>query len=54
VPETTGVLANRNSRLFHKPTCKGVAKMKDANKVMFDSVQAAEKAGYRKVGDCSK
>jgi deoxyribonuclease-1 len=46
------VIGNRNSRVYHRPECRGVAMMKAANKVMFGSAAEAEKAGYRKAGDC--
>jgi hypothetical protein len=52
VPQTTGVAANRRTHVFHKPTFKCVAAMKDANKLAFDSTQAAEKAGYQKAEGC--
>jgi endonuclease YncB( thermonuclease family) len=54
VPQTTGVVANRKSHVYHKPSCKGVASMKESNKETFDSAEAAEKAGYHKAGDCWK
>jgi endonuclease YncB( thermonuclease family) len=52
VPQTTGVVANSKSRVYHKSSCKGVVAMKESNKVLFKSAEAAEKAGYRKAGDC--
>jgi micrococcal nuclease len=52
VPETTGVVGNRKSHVFHKSSCRSVVAMKNANKVLFDSAEAAEKAGYRKAKDC--
>jgi micrococcal nuclease len=51
VPQTTGVVANCKSRVFYKLSCKGVAAMKELNKVLFET---AETAGYRKSGDCWK
>jgi endonuclease YncB( thermonuclease family) len=54
VPQTAAVVGNRKSHVFHKPSCKGVSAMKEANKVEFETAEAAEKAGYRKAGDCWK
>jgi methylphosphotriester-DNA--protein-cysteine methyltransferase len=45
-------VANRKSHVYHKPSCKGVATMKESNNVLFDTAEAAEKAGYRKAKDC--
>ncbi|WZP00360.1 hypothetical protein EP7_001998 [Isosphaeraceae bacterium EP7] len=52
VAVTAGVVGNRKSFLYHKPHCRGAAAMKEANRVTFGSVAEAEKAGYRKAGDC--
>jgi deoxyribonuclease-1 len=46
------VIANRNGRGYHRPECRGVAMMEAANKVVFGSAAEAERAGYRKAGDC--
>lgn len=49
----TGVIGNRNSRIYHAPNCRSVSRMRQENRVAFDSAPAAEKAGYRKAGDCN-
>jgi hypothetical protein len=36
----------------HSPHCPGVVVMKEANRVEFASVQEAERARYRRAGDC--
>jgi hypothetical protein len=52
VPRTAAVIGNRRSRVDHKPTCRGAARMGEKNRVTFASEADAEKAGYRKAGDC--
>ncbi len=52
VPVTAGVVGNRNSHVYHRPSCRAVAVMKQSNKVTFATAEEAEKAGYRKGGDC--
>jgi micrococcal nuclease len=52
MPVTTGMIGNRNSHVYHAPQCRAVAVMKEANKVTFETAEEAEKAGYRKAGDC--
>lgn len=47
-----GVVGNRKSKLYHAPGCRGAVGMSEANRVMFGSIEDAEKAGYRKAGDC--
>jgi endonuclease YncB( thermonuclease family) len=51
-PATVGVIGNRRSRLYHKPSCRGVAVMKAENRVEFATAERAEAAGFRKAGDC--
>jgi micrococcal nuclease len=52
VPVTTRVIGNRNSRVYHRPNRASVGRMTDKNRVTFGSIAKAEKAGYRKAGDC--
>src|SRR5262245_21583656 len=46
------VVGNRNSHVYHKPSCPSVRRMLEKNRVEFKSAAEAEKAGYRKAGDC--
>lgn len=46
------VVGNRNSHVFHLPTCPSVRRMLEKNRAEFRSVDEAVKAGYRKAGDC--
>ncbi|OJW21141.1 MAG: hypothetical protein BGO49_24310 [Planctomycetales bacterium 71-10] len=52
VPAGTGVVGNRSSRVYHAPHCGGAARMSEKNRVEFGSAEEAEKAGYRRAGDC--
>jgi endonuclease YncB( thermonuclease family) len=52
VPQAAGVVANRRSHVYHKPTCRAAAAMSEKNRVTFASGAEAEKAGYRKAKDC--
>jgi endonuclease YncB( thermonuclease family) len=52
VPKAAGVIGNRRSHVYHRPTCPGAARMSPRNRVEFASPAEAEKAGYRQAGDC--
>jgi competence protein ComEC len=51
-PAATGIVANKDSKIFHKADCKGIAKMKAENKVSFASSAEATKAGYKPCKTC--
>ena len=46
------VIGNRSSRVYHRPHCSSVARMKDSNQVPFETAKEAEAQGYRRAGDC--
>jgi len=48
----TGIVANKDSKTFHKADCKAAAKIKDANKTSFASAAEATKAGYKACKVC--
>ncbi len=52
VPAATGFVGNKDSKLCHKADCKGIAKMKESNKVAFASAADAQKAGYKACKIC--
>lgn len=52
VPQTTEVVANRRSKVYHRPTCPGAVRMAETNRLRFNSAAEAESAGYRRAGDC--
>ena len=45
-------IGNRNTKVFHYPSCSSVSRMKSSNKVEFYSKSAAENANYRPCGIC--
>ncbi len=46
--EYTGrVVSSRNSKVYHKPDCSNVKRIKESNKVWFKSLSEAQKAGKR-------
>jgi hypothetical protein len=40
------IIANKDSKTYHRADCKAAAKIKDANKTTFASAAEATKAGY--------
>lgn len=50
--QTNSYVGNRNSLVYHYPSCEGVAKMKDKNKVYFETKEQAESRGYRSCDIC--
>jgi methylphosphotriester-DNA--protein-cysteine methyltransferase len=47
-----GIVANKESKTFHRADCKAAAKIKDANKTTFASAAEAQKAGYKACKVC--
>ena len=45
-------IGNKNSKIYHKPDCAAVKKMKDENKVAFASEEEAKKAKFRPCKKC--
>jgi len=43
---------NRNSKIYHRPDCPNYMSMAPANRVVFNSVAAAEREGYRLAANC--
>ncbi len=50
--ENGAYCANKNSGVFHKAECSSVAKMKQENKVYFESSELAISNGYKPCGRC--
>lgn len=46
-------IASSNSNKFHDPSCTAVSRIKDANKITFNSRQEAIDAGYEPCGICN-
>ncbi len=60
VSENAGVIptgegkyvASKNGSAYYLPSCSGASRIKDENKIWFDSKSAAEEAGYHKAANC--
>lgn len=46
------IVGNKNSKIYHYPWCSGAKNMKEGNKVFFNSIEEAQKAGYKPAGNC--
>jgi len=46
------VVGSKNSDKYHLPECPGVQQISEQNKVWFNSIEEAEKAGYKPAGNC--
>ena len=51
-PAVGGIVANKDSKVFHKADCKMAAKMKAENKTTFATKAEAEKAGFKACKVC--
>jgi len=49
---TGKVVASKNSDKYHLPDCPGAKQISEKNKIWFDSIEAAEKAGYKPAANC--
>ena len=47
------VVGNKQSKIYHLENCPGALKMKEENKIYFNSAGEAQKAGYRPAGNCA-
>jgi len=51
--DTKGVVVgSKNSDKYHLPDCPGAKQISEQNKIWFDSIEEAEKAGYKPAGNC--
>jgi hypothetical protein len=46
------IVANKDSKTYHRADCKVAAKIKDSNKTTFASAAEAQKAGYKACKVC--
>lgn len=46
------IVANKDSKTFHRPDCKSAAKIKESNRTSFASAAEATKAGYKACKTC--
>ncbi len=47
-----GIVASKNSSVYHFPWCSGASRMKSKNKVWFKSIEKAKEKGYRPAKNC--
>ncbi|QQG45280.1 MAG: hypothetical protein HYW89_04775 [Candidatus Sungiibacteriota bacterium] len=45
-------VASKSGTAYHYPWCPGALKIKEENKIWFDTKEEAEKAGYKPAGNC--
>ena len=45
-------IASKSGTAYHYPWCPGALKIKEENKVWFQTLEDAEKAGYKPAGNC--
>lgn len=46
------IIGNKNSKIYHRPTCPGYNSVSEKNQVRFKSVAEAEAAGFRAAKNC--
>jgi hypothetical protein len=46
------VVGSKNSDKYHLPNCPGAKQISEQNKIWFNSIEEAEKAGYSPAGNC--
>lgn len=46
------VMASKSGTKYHLPTCPGAKQIKETNIITFDSIAAAEAAGYTPAANC--
>lgn len=51
-PQAGSFVASKNGTTYHFPWCSGALRIKDENKIWFDTKEAAESAGYHPAGNC--
>lgn len=50
--EGGGYVASKTGAKYHLPWCSGAQRIKEENKVYFETKEAAESAGYTPAGNC--
>ena len=51
--QSLNYIGNKNSHVFHEPSCSGVKNMSEKNKVEFHSREEAIEAGYKPCSNCN-
>lgn len=47
-----GYIASKTGAKYHLPWCSGAQRIKEENKIYFETKEAAERAGYTPAGNC--
>jgi hypothetical protein len=47
-----GFIANKNSRIYHKPTCASARRLSEENRAALPGIQAVRAGGYKPCGIC--
>ncbi len=50
---STQYIGNKNSHVFHNPSCNSAKSMKESNKIVFDSREEAVERGYKPCSRCN-
>lgn len=45
-------VASKSGAAYHYPWCPGALKIKEENKIFFNTKEEAEKRGYKPAGNC--
>lgn len=53
-PENMIYVGNKNSKIFHKETCKSISNMKSENMISFETIDEALNSDYKPCGICLK
>lgn len=46
------IIGNRNSKIYHRPDCPDYQKVSEKNRMYFSTNAEAERAGFRRAGNC--
>jgi methylphosphotriester-DNA--protein-cysteine methyltransferase len=47
------IIGNKNSKIYHVPGCSSYHSVSEKNRMLFNTAEEAEKAGFRKAKTCS-
>lgn len=50
--QTGKYVASKSGTAYHLPACPGAAKIKDSNKIWFETREEAEERGYKPAANC--
>ncbi len=53
IENSTSVVASKNSSKYHYPYCAGAKQIKEENKIVFATPEAAEASGFTLATNCS-